>query len=242
MSPPDLSLVLPCFNEADCIRRTLEDCWSWGQDRGTRLEILVVDDGSTDGSVGQVESAARDFPGIRLLRHERNAGYGQSLRSGLDAAAGRVLAFMDSDGQFQPGDLDALVARAETGEIAVGVRVRRADPWRRRRNAWLYARLIRFALGVRARDLNCGLKAFPRELWPRIRPRHASGALFNGEFFLRARHQGLRWQEIPVQHFERKTGRPTGDHPRVILRMFRELRELRRDALTNRAPPPTARA
>ncbi len=223
-----LTIVLPCYNEEPNIRATIIDVLGWYDAEGVAGKVIVVDDGSQDASVGIVEKMAKDDPRVRLVRHAANQGYGAAVRTGCDSADTDLIAFMDSDGQFHAEDTGKLLAQIATHAVVTGIRVRRADPWRRKLNARLYGALVRSILGVRVGDVNCGLKLFTREAWKIGRPTIATGALINGEMFYRWKRAGIRWAEVPVPHYPRRAGQQTGAKFSVIIRMFSELLQLKR--------------
>jgi hypothetical protein len=113
----------------------------------------------------------------------------------------------------------------ESCDVVVGYRYRRADPWHRLLNAWDWNRLIRFVLGVRIRDLDCAFKLFRREVIDRLRLA-ATGAAINAEIMVQCARGGLRIAEVPVAHYPRCHGAPTGAALRVIAKAFRELPRL----------------
>lgn len=223
-----LTVVLPCYNEEANIRSTIDDVLAWFDAAGVPGTVVVVDDGSRDTSRDIVRQLASADSRVRLVPHDVNQGYGAAVRTGCDAAQTDLIAFMDSDGQFHAEDIGALLERMHSVDVVTGIRVRRADPWRRKLNARLYGALVRFRLGVRVRDINCGLKMFTREAWKVGRPTIATGALINGEMFYRWRRAGIRWDEVPVPHYPRRAGQQTGAKLSVILRMFTELNQLKR--------------
>src|SRR4051812_4367098 len=96
----DLSLILPAYNEADGIAVAVAEADDALRQFADDYEILVVDDGSRDGTAAVVEEVARQRPHVRLLRHPRNRGYGAALRTGFEGANGERVAFTDADGQF----------------------------------------------------------------------------------------------------------------------------------------------
>ncbi|MDD5103299.1 MAG: glycosyltransferase family 2 protein [Candidatus Peribacteraceae bacterium] len=224
-----LSIVLPCYNEEQNIQGTIEDLRSWGSREGITMEIIMVDDGSTDGTWNTLQSLAERFPEIRLVRHEHNFGYGSAVRAGCDAATMDFVGFMDSDGQFHAEDWSRLLPFLQEYKFVTGRRLHRADPFIRKVNAKLFGILTFFVLGVWIRDINCAMKVWHRSLWPRIRPVHATGALINAEMFYRLHRLGIPWKQVPVHHYPRLKGVQTGAHLRVILRMFRDLLALRRE-------------
>jgi len=206
--------------------------WVTGSHPGS--EIIAVDDGSTDGSAMVLDRLGGEFPSLRVVRHAINQGYGAAIRTGCDAATGDIIAYMDADGQFDPADLDLLLPCLRDFEFVAGWRRIRADPTVRRVSGALYRLLMRWALGVKARDVNCGLKVFRRSVWPDIRPVHGSGALFSAELLNRVERRGVAWTERPVPHHPRMSGQSTGLRPRVAGRMVLELVRLKR---SNLAPP-----
>ena len=224
-----LSLVLPCYNEEQNIERTVRDVVTWFEKDGVEGEIVVVNDGSTDGTAEILERLMQEIPYLRVVTHEHNKGYGATLRDGCDAADKEYIAFMDSDGQFHAEEMGMLTPHLSDHRMVAGVRKDRADPWNRKLNAWLYGRLVRIVLGVKKKDINCALVVFEKSLWPTIRPVHATGALYCGEMYYRLKKEGIDLCQVNVGHYPRTAGASTGANPFVILRMFKELLNLRRD-------------
>jgi dolichol-phosphate mannosyltransferase len=115
--PVTLSVVIPCYNEA-----TLEDCVNGVlsiEDDTLALEVIIVDDGSTDGSLQVAEGLANRVPGIVVLRHEMNQGKGAALRTGLKAATGEFVAIQDADLEYDPADLKRLLTPLTSGDADV---------------------------------------------------------------------------------------------------------------------------
>ncbi|MDI3317084.1 MAG: glycosyltransferase family 2 protein [Bacillota bacterium] len=222
---PELSVVLPAYNEEANIGDTLEQVTGFLEGRGLEYELLVVDDGSRDRTGAVVTGIAKANPAIRLLRHTRNRGYGAALRTGFAAARGRWVFFMDSDGQFDIRDLEGFLARRERADVLVGYRARRRDPPLRRLNAAGWNMLVRLLLGVPVRDVDCAFKLYRADVLRRLTIT-SSGATVNAEMLAQVRRLGYRLLELPVRHFPRTAGRATGNDPRVILRAFRELARL----------------
>ena len=223
--PTFFSLCLPAYNECTAIRETLDSACSILPEFVHRYEVIVVDDGSRDGTGDIVDEYAKHDSSVRLVRHEINRGYGGAVTSGLRAAAGDHIAFMDSDGQFSLLDLPQLLHRLTDFEVVIGYRYRRADPFQRRVNAWAWNRLIKTLLGVNVRDLDCAFKIFDRAVVERLNLT-ATGACINAEIMAQCVRSDLKISEIPVAHFPRCDGDATGANLKVILRAFQELPQL----------------
>lgn len=226
-----LSLVLPAYNEEHNIERTVTSVAAWFAREHIDGEIIVVDDGSRDGTAVILKHLQGSLPFLRVVTHERNLGYGSAVRSGCDAAGREFVGYMDSDGQFAVEDFNQLLPFLQEYDFVTGRRIKRADPFIRLVNAKLYGFLVYVALGVWVHDINCAMKIWKRSLWANIRPRVSTGALINAEIFYRLKCHGIRWKQIPVRHFARKRGVQTGANIRVILKMFRDLFKLKKAIL-----------
>jgi glycosyltransferase involved in cell wall biosynthesis len=227
-----LSVVLPCYNEEHNAATTVRDVAQWMRGQKFDGEIIAVDDGSKDDTGRVLESLRMEIPELRVIRHVSNQGYGGAIRSGCDVARGDIIVFMDSDGQFRAEDIGFLLPLLRDVPFVTGIRTHRADPIHRKFNAWLYGKLIRCALRLRFTDLNCGLKAFRRDLWSTIRPLEGTGALFNAEMYARLSKSKKGFREVHVNHYPRLSGKQTGANISVIVRMFKELSRLKKKMST----------
>ena len=159
-SPVGVSVVIPAYNEEAAIGRTLDEVRGVLDGPGRRHEIIVVDDGSSDGT--GTEAAAR---GVRVVTHRRNRGYGAALKSGVLAATGEVVVFYDADNQFDPADIARVVAELARHDAALGARTSQSHaPFSRRGGKKLLGWLANYLARTRIPDLNCGLRAIRREL------------------------------------------------------------------------------
>ena len=231
---PELSIVFPAFNEEASIGSLIERTTVHLDDRGIDFEIDVVDDGSSDSTFAVLEKHQRIDSRLRVVRHRRNLGYGAALRSGFAQARGRRILLSDSDGQFSIEELDSLWSRRNQADLVLGYRNPRKDPWRRRAAGWIYRQIVRVALGVRFRDVNCGFKLIDRRVVEDMKLT-SRGALISAELLTRARLAGATFVEVAVEHLPRRCGRATGLLPGVVLRTFFELLSLRAGILAHRA-------
>jgi glycosyltransferase involved in cell wall biosynthesis len=219
--PGSLSLVLPAYNEEENIGHVVRDSLATLPLFTDAFEIIVVDDGSHDETGRIVAELAKSDSRLRLVRHERNRGYGAALTSGFRASTGDFVMFMDADRQFAIGDLRLLAPFAGEYDIVAGFRMERNDPIHRRIFAEAFNVVVRILFGVHLRDIDCAFKLFRGDLL-RGMPLSAPGALINTEIQAKARRQGASLQQVGVHHYPRVAGTPTGGSPRVIVRAMGE--------------------
>ena len=219
---PEISVFLPAFNECENLQRMVDACRQVLPALSDRFEIVIVDDGSRDGTGRLAEELAAQDANVRAIHHVRNLGYGAAVRSGLSACRYQAIFFTDGDCQFDVGELRLLIPHLAAADIVTGYRRQRNDPLLRRLYSRGWTWLIRCVTGVRVRDLNCAFKLFRRSAIEGLALR-ADGAMINAEVFALAVRRGSTIHEVPVSHYPRVHGRQTGGNPRVILRAFWEL-------------------
>jgi dolichyl-phosphate beta-glucosyltransferase len=201
-----LTLVLPCYNEAERLPRTLGTYLGRLPQSPSQVEVLVVDDGSTDGTSTVASTVADGDARVRVIRSEFHRGKGFAVRTGMLAAGGEFVVFTDADGSYRPEDVERIVAALADAPVAIGSRDLRAQassPTRQLASR-LFNRAIRTILDLPFRDTQCGLKGFRRqaalELFGRAR---LDGFAFDAEVLYLARHLGLRVAEVSVRAEER---------------------------------------
>jgi len=230
-----ISAVLPAFNEEAIIERTVRHVADVLRTQASDFEIIVSNDGSRDNTAAVLTDLQAREPGLhlRIVTHERNRGYGAALASGFDAARKDLVFLTDGDKQFDVTELkDFLPAMDGQTDLVIGWRRRRADPPMRKLNALGWKLLVNLLFGYTARDVDCAFKLFRRRVWESMTVQ-SRGATFSAEFLIKARRLGFHVTELPVSHFPRTAGSPTGARPDVIVRAFVELftlwRNLNRD-------------
>jgi dolichyl-phosphate beta-glucosyltransferase len=210
-----LSIVIPAYNEARRLPPFLDTVRSFlAGPEGGRSEVLVVDDGSRDGTAEFLRTAAAEFPQLVVLTHPENRGKGAAVRTGMLAARGRLVLFADADGATPIDQLPKLAAVLEAGaDVAIGSRLVAGSGETRRRHwlrAWAgaaFARLARRLLHVSVQDTQCGFKMFRRETVPAIfGPVQETGYLFDLEVLALAGRLGYRVAEVPVEWTEQPGG------------------------------------
>lgn len=229
-SVDSLSLFCPMLNEEGNIGRVVESALKAIEAVAREGEVIVVDDGSNDGTGAIADRLSREDSRVRVVHHPQNRGYGAALRSGFAAARHRLVGFVDGDNQFDVGELPILLEAIGRHDVVSGYRIARRDPIRRRLNAAMYNLLMRAMFNIPIRDVNCGFKVYRRDMVVQLLPHlRTTGALINVEMLAHVRKLGGSVGEVGVHHYPRTAGSQTGGNPAVILRAFRELVALARE-------------
>jgi dolichyl-phosphate beta-glucosyltransferase len=209
--PPYLSLVIPAYNEEQRLPGTLAAVAAYVSTKAYATEVIVVDDGSRDGTIGVVRAARSRFgeqAALRLLRHKVNRGKGAAVRTGCLAAGGQYVFYMDADLSTPVEEVEKLLGRLQCGyDVVVGTRVqsdgsdaRKSQPAWRRLIGRLFT-LVRKRLVVgQIDDTQCPLKGFTREAVHRLFPlQRADGWVFDAEILFLASRWRMRIAEVPVE-------------------------------------------
>jgi glycosyltransferase involved in cell wall biosynthesis len=216
-----VSLVASAFNEAESLPHLLaavDGVVPAMAARGVEVEMIVVDDGSTDRSADLLREATSGRPWLRVMRLVRNFGQTAAMQAGFEAARGEVVVAIDADLQNDPADLAILLDKLDEGyDVVSGWRQQRQDrALSRRLPSWLANWLISRVTGVRLHDYGCTLKAYRRQVLAGIR--------LYGEMHrfipIYAAQRGARVTELVVAHHPRRFGRTKyglGRVPNVLL-------------------------
>jgi glycosyltransferase involved in cell wall biosynthesis len=240
---PGISVFLPCHNEEGNVERVVAALRAELPKLAERYQIIVVDDGSRDHTGELADRMAAGDPHVNVVHHPANRGYGAAVISGIRACTEPWVVLCDGDGQFEAADIARLAAQVHACDVVVGHRVQRADPLMRRINGKAWTLLMRFVLGIRVRDIDCGLKLFRRDLLEGI-DLQARGAMISAELMAQLVGRGARICEVDVRHLPRLSGEQSGANLKVIARAFKELfllhgrlRQARCQGEASRRPP-----
>ncbi len=198
--PPGLSVVIPAFNEAGAIRDVVEGARRALKDLGVEHEVIVVDDASEDGTGAEATAA-----GARVLAHPANAGYGAAIMTGVAQARFDLIAILDADGSYPPGELAKLLPHAARFDMVIGQRTGQAyrgGPLKRR-GRWAFAWLARFVTGQRIPDVNSGMRLFHKRVLQDARHIVCPGFSFSTTLTLSALTAGRFLKHVPVDYLPR---------------------------------------
>jgi glycosyltransferase involved in cell wall biosynthesis len=222
-----LSIVMPAFNEEANIDEAIRRATAAGERLCVEHEVVVVDDGSTDGTAELVEKAAAADRRIVLVRHPANRGYGEAVRTGLRTARMDLVFMTDADNQFDLEELEVFLPWIERVDVVAGYRRDRQDPLSRRLAAKAWNYLVRALFYVPVRDIDCAFKLFRRSVFREL-DLESVGAMINTELMVKLGRSGAGVVELGVRHYPRRAGKARGASPRVVAKALYELASMYR--------------
>lgn len=222
MADISVSAFFPAHNEVDNIDELTEKTVKVLSEHVSDFEVLIINDGSQDGTREKADALAAKHPQVRAIHHEVNRGYGGAVKTGIASSTKDWIFFTDGDGQFDVNEIPLLLEHVNDHDAVVGYRMDRQDPIHRKTFAFCWGTLIRFLFGFRVRDLDCAFKLFKRKYFDG-RELKAEGAVISVEFFSILTQNQARIKQIGVHHYPRVAGEQSGGNPKVIVRAFKEL-------------------
>jgi dolichyl-phosphate beta-glucosyltransferase len=202
----DLSVVIPAYNEESRIAATIRDIVGFCRDRPGSFEVILVDDGSRDGTISVAWTLLKEFPEVRLIRLAANHGKGYAVRTGVVNALGRNVLFADADGATPIAEIERLEAALASGaDVALGSRALAAEGTQVKAKLYRHVigrtfhKLVEWLADAGVKDTQCGFKLFrfsvAQDLFSRMR---MNGFSFDVEVLVMARRRGYQVAEIPV--------------------------------------------
>jgi len=221
---PALSIFYPAHNEAKNLPALISHANDFVQRQNFPVEVIVVNDGSLDESEKVLADLKTKYSFLKSVSHAHNKGYGEALRSGFVHSKAPLVFYTDGDFQFRLDELEKFVPllKSEKWDALIGYRHNRQDNLIRKMNALLWGLLIRLSLGIKARDIDCAYKLFRKESLENL-VFTTTGAMISTELLFHLQKNHLKFKELPVSHYPRILGQPTGANLSVIARAFREL-------------------
>ena len=199
----DVSVVVPAFNESESLPELTERIRQVLDQHGSTWEVLVIDDGSTDGTWDTIARLHGEDPRVHGIRFARNYGKAAALSAGFATAEGAFVMTMDADLQDDPDEIPGMLARLDEGfDLVSGWKQDRKDTWLKNNSSKVFNWATGRMCGLPLHDFNCGLKAYRREVTKRVR---LYGDMHRYVPAL-AHLDGFRVTEMPVKHHKRKHG------------------------------------
>ncbi len=220
---PQVSAVIPVYNEIECLPELRERMLAVLRSLGRTFELVLVDDGSDDGSGELLDRYRAEVPEIRVVRLDRNWGLSSALDAGFRAARGTITVTLDADLQNDPNDIPRLVEMLDEYDMVCGWRKDRDDPWLKRLSSKVANAIRNRLTGERVHDTCCPLKVFKTEVMRDVR-------LYDGlHRFIPTlvKWEGFRVTETPVRHFPRMSGRSKYGLRNRVFKGLADLRTIR---------------
>ncbi|MBI2034546.1 MAG: glycosyltransferase family 2 protein [Candidatus Levybacteria bacterium] len=221
-----ISVFFPCYNDEKSIDKLVADAFTQLSKLTDRYEVIVIDDGSRDGSRKVLQSLAKQYKDLRLIFHKKNRGYGGALRSGFKAAKYRLVFYTDGDGQYDVKELPILVAlMSEDVDFVNGIKLARQDPTYRIVIGNIYSFVTRWLFWLPIVDVDCDFRLIRKSILKRIRLRSNSGSICI-ELVKKSQRAGASFRQVSIHHYERRFGHSQFFRPKYLLRTFWELTSL----------------
>lgn len=215
-------MFVPFHDEREALPEAVEQAVQAFGRLPNRFELILVDDGSRDGSGELADQLADRHDVVRVVRHPRNLGYGGALTTGFGACTGDVICYSDADLPVRMQEFVGALPLLEQADLVIGYPRGWAKTLRRRTYTAVYRQLVQLLLGLRVRDVNFSFKLIRRELLDRI-SLDAETGFVDAQLLAQAVRLGARLVEREVEYCERRVGETHFDSPLVALSTGREL-------------------
>lgn len=218
-----ISAFFPAYNDVGSIGKIIHTM-VWLLPKLTDdFEIVVVDDGSVDGTRDLLRVLAREYPFLKVIHHGVNRGYGAALITGFANCSKDLIFYTDGDGQYDVEELPKLLAAFGPGaDIVNGYKISRSDPRHRIVAGLIYRQIMKFMFRLNIKDVDCDFRLFRRKLLDRTQLTCDSGVICV-EMVKRFQDLGSRIVEIPVHHYRRYHGSSQFFSARHLRRVFIQL-------------------
>ena len=221
--PPSLSVFFPAYNDSGTIASMVIRTVKAAAELTPDFEVIVVDDGSADGTADIADELARTYPQVRAVHHPTNRDYGAALQTGFRSSAKDLIFYTDGDAQYDPTELKLLwAAMTPETDVVNGYKISRSDPLHRIIIGRIYHHIVSILFGLTLRDVDCDFRLMRRSIFDRINLEKTSGIICV-EMMKKIQDHGFRIVEVPVHHFHRSYGRSQFFNVRRLFRTGRDL-------------------
>ena len=205
--PPGLSIFFPAYNDSGTIASMVIRAVQAAAGLTPDYEVIVVNDGSADGTAEIADELARTYSHVRVVHHPKNRGYGGALQTGFRSATKELVFYTDGDAQYDPSELAELWARmTPDADLVNGYKISRSDPFHRIVIGRLYHHIVSTLFGLTVRDVDCDFRLLRRAIFERIDLTKTSGVICL-EMMKKVEDAGFRIVEVPVHHYHRAFGK-----------------------------------
>lgn len=235
VSRPTISLFFPVYNDDQAVEALTEKAVRILAEISRDHEIVIVDDGSSDGTGDIADRLAARHPTVRVIHHPINRGYGHAIRTGF-LEVGRMdwIVFTDGDNQYDIAELRHFLPLLPHYDAIVGFRYQKTYGWFRKFLSFTLNRIVRTTFGIRIRDITCGFKMVRRSVMEGVNLT-STGPFGGGEVAVRALLRGCPVGEVGISMYPRDFGRSSIISVRNILRTLADIHRLRKDIFQNRS-------
>lgn len=217
-----LTIFFPFWNEEKNIEKVVKAAIPIAQQTAEKWEILMVDDGSTDKTLQIARKLEKENPQLRTLALHPNRGYGAALRAGFEHAKYDYIVFTDGDLQFDFSEVTRFLEKIDSADLVIGYRQKRQDKMVRHFLMILHRIWVFIFFRFYVKDIDCGFKLFRKNAIEDIMPFRSEGAMITTEILAKAKAKELRIEQVPITHYPRKYGNPSGANLSVIIRAMLE--------------------
>lgn len=190
-------------------------------------EVTIIEDGSPDGTGEVADELAKQYPKVKVIHHEKNKGYGATLREGFTTAKMDYVFYTDGDNQFDLEELKKFVALIPFSDIIVGYRKKKQYSVYRKITSFVYNLILKWVFDIEYLDIDCAFKVIKRDLFDKIEIK-TKDAFIDAEIMIQANRLGYTSTELGVKHLPRVDGVSTAARPSIILKTIKEIYEYKK--------------
>lgn len=221
---PSISFFCPAYNDEKSLPILIPKTVSTLKKVAAKFEIVIVEDGSSDGTAALADKEAEKYkPFVRVLHHIKNLGYGVTLKHGFQEANRYDYVFYtDGDNQYDVSELKKLVKYLSVCDVVIGFRLKRALTLTRLIQSYIYNWLVRALFKVKVKDINCSMKLIKRSLLEKI-SLSCNSCFIEAELLIKLKKKGIKFCEVGVFHYPRAWGKASGGKLSLIADTIKDM-------------------